>query len=247
MPNDMFNLQKQNTMYVVEYRDLGTVEYNQAWAYQENLFNEIIEIKKQNNDLPLDHQLTTSNYLLFCEHPHVFTLGKSGEQENLLVDSLQLRARHADFVRTNRGGDITYHGPGQIVGYPILNLSYFVKGAREYIEKLEEAIIQTLTTYGIKSERLEGATGVWLDTAIKGKTRKICAIGVRTSHWVSMHGFAFNVNTDLNYFNLINPCGFTDKTVTSLEKELGQPQDMEEVKKVLRGKISEEFNFKLKV
>ena len=234
-------------MYVVEYRDLGTVEYNQAWAYQENLFNEIIEIKKQNNDLPLDHQLTTSNYLLFCEHPHVFTLGKSGEQENLLVDSLQLRARHADFVRTNRGGDITYHGPGQIVGYPILNLSYFVKGAREYIEKLEEAIIQTLTTYGIKSERLEGATGVWLDTAIKGKTRKICAIGVRTSHWVSMHGFAFNVNTDLNYFNLINPCGFTDKTVTSLEKELGQPQDMEEVKKVLRGKISEEFNFKLKV
>ena len=234
-------------MYVVEYRDLGTVEYNQAWAYQENLFNEIIEIKKQNNDLPLDHQLTTSNYLLFCEHPHVFTLGKSGEQENLLVDSLQLRAKHADFVRTNRGGDITYHGPGQIVGYPILNLSYFVKGAREYIEKLEEAIIQTLTTYGIKSERLEGATGVWLDTAIKGKTRKICAIGVRTSHWVSMHGFAFNVNTDLNYFNLINPCGFTDKTVTSLEKELGQPQDMEEVKKVLRGKISEEFNFKLKV
>ena len=234
-------------MYVVEYRDLGTVEYNQAWAYQENLFNEIIEIKKQNNDLPLDHQLTTSNYLLFCEHPHVFTLGKSGEQENLLVDSLQLRARHADFVRTNRGGDITYHGPGQIVGYPILNLSYFVKGAREYIDKLEEAIIQTLTTYGIQSERLEGATGVWLDTAIKGKTRKICAIGVRTSHWVSMHGFAFNVNTDLNYFNLINPCGFTDKTVTSLEKELGQPQDMEEVKKVLRGKISEEFNFKLKV
>ena len=234
-------------MYEVEYRDLGTVEYNQAWAYQENLFNEIIEIKKQNNDLPLDHQLTTSNYLLFCEHPHVFTLGKSGEQENLLVDSLQLRARHADFVRTNRGGDITYHGPGQIVGYPILNLSYFVKGAREYIEKLEEAIIQTLTTYGIQSERLEGATGVWLDTAIKGKTRKICAIGVRTSHWVSMHGFAFNVNTDLNYFNLINPCGFTDKTVTSLEKELGQPQDMEQVKKVLRGKISEEFNFKLKV
>jgi len=234
-------------MYEVEYRDLGTIEYNQAWAYQENLFNEIIEIKKQNNLVTEPVEVTTPNYLLFCEHPHVFTLGKSGEQENLLVDSLQLRARHADFVRTNRGGDITYHGPGQIVGYPILNLSYFVKGAREYIYKLEEAIIQTLTTYGIQSERLEGATGVWLDTAIKGRTRKICAIGVRTSHWVSMHGFAFNVNTDLNYFNMINPCGFTDKTVTSLEKELGQPKDMEQVKKVLREKISEEFNFKLKV
>ena len=234
-------------MYEVEYRDLGTIEYNQAWAYQENLFNEIIEIKKQNNLVTEPVEVTTPNYLLFCEHPHVFTLGKSGEQENLLVDSLQLRARHADFVRTNRGGDITYHGPGQIVGYPILNLSYFVKGAREYIYKLEEAIIQTLTTYGIQSERLEGATGVWLDTAIKGRTRKICAIGVRTSHWVSMHGFAFNVNTDLNYFNMINPCGFIDKTVTSLEKELGQPQDMEQVKKVLREKISEEFNFKLKV
>jgi len=234
-------------MYEVEYRDLGTIEYNQAWAYQENLFNEIIEIKKQNNLVTEPVEVTTPNYLLFCEHPHVFTLGKSGEQENLLVDSLQLRARHADFVRTNRGGDITYHGPGQIVGYPILNLSYFVKGAREYIYKLEEAIIQTLTTYGIQSERLEGATGVWLDTAIKGRTRKICAIGVRTSHWVSMHGFAFNVNTDLNYFNMINPCGFTDKTVTSLEKELGQPKDMEQVKKVLREKISEEFNFKLKI
>jgi lipoyl(octanoyl) transferase len=232
-------------MHEVEFRDIGTVEYNEAWQYQENLFNEIIEIKKQNNDLPLDHQLETPNYLLFCEHPHVFTLGKSGEAENLLVDMLQLSAKHASFVKTNRGGDITYHGPGQIVGYPILNLSYFVKGAREYIEKLEEAIIQTLLVYNIKSERLDGATGVWLDTQIKGRTRKICAIGVRTSHWVSMHGFALNINTDLNYFNLINPCGFTDKTVTSLSKELGREIPMEEVKKVLREKIAEVFNFKL--
>ena len=232
-------------MYEVAYRDIGTVEYNAAWEYQENLFNEIIDIKKKNNDLPLDQQLTTPNYLLFCEHPHVFTLGKSGEQENLLVDSLQLRAKHASFVRTNRGGDITYHGPGQIVGYPILNLSYFVKGAREYIDKLEEAIIRCLQVYDIHGERLEGATGVWLDTNIPGRTRKICAIGVRTSHWVSMHGFAFNVNTDLNYFNLINPCGFTDKSVTSLEKEIGYQLPMEEVKKVMREKIAEVFNFKL--
>ena len=234
-------------MHEVEFRDIGTVEYNEAWQYQENLFNEIIEIKKQNNDLPLDHQLTTPNYLLFCEHPHVFTLGKSGEEENLLVDMLQLSAKQASFVKTNRGGDITYHGPGQIVGYPILNLSYFVKGAREYIDKLEEAIIQTLKVYNIQSERLEGATGVWLDTNVKGRTRKICAIGVRTSHWVSMHGFALNINTDLNYFNLINPCGFTDKTVTSLEKELGRKIPMEEVKQVLRDKIAEVFNFKLVV
>jgi len=232
-------------MYEVEYRDIGTIEYNAGWEYQENLFNAIIDIKKQNNDLPLDNQLLTPNYLLFCEHPHVFTLGKSGEEQNLLVDSLGLRAKQANFVKTNRGGDITYHGPGQIVGYPILNLSYFVKGAREYIDKLEEAIIRSLLVYGIQSERLEGATGVWLDTAVKGRTRKICAIGVRTSHWVSMHGFAFNVNTDLNYFNLINPCGFTDKTVTSLEKELGHKLEMEEVRKVLREKIAEVFNFKL--
>lgn len=232
-------------IYEVTFRDIGTVEYNTAWDCQENLFNGIIDIKKKNNDLPADQQITTPNYLLFCEHPHVFTLGKSGEQENLLVDSLQLRAKHASFVRTNRGGDITYHGPGQIVGYPILNLSYFVKGAREYIDKLEEAIIRCLLVYNVKGERLHGATGVWLDTNVPGKTRKICAIGVRTSHWVSMHGFAFNVNTDLNYFNMINPCGFTDKSVTSLEKELGHQLPMEQVKRVLREKIAEVFNFKL--
>jgi lipoyl(octanoyl) transferase len=232
-------------MYNVKYQNLGTIEYKEAWEYQEKLFNEIIEIKKQNNDLPLDQQLVTPNFLLFCEHPHVYTLGKSGEEGNLLVDYLQLQAKHATFFRTNRGGDITYHGPGQIVGYPILNLSYFVKGAREYIDKLEEAFIQVVATYGIASERLEGATGVWLDTKVPGKTRKICAIGVRTSHWVSMHGFAFNVNTDLNYFNMINPCGFTDKSVTSLQKELGREVDMEEVRILLKEKIAEVFGFKL--
>lgn len=232
-------------MYTVKYQDLGNIEYKTAWEYQEKLFNEIIDIKKQNNDLPLDQQLVTPNFLLFCEHPHVYTLGKSGEEGNLLADYLQLQAKHATFFRTNRGGDITYHGPGQIVGYPILNLSYFVKGAREYIEKLEEAIIQVVADYGIVSERLEGATGVWLDTKVPGKTRKICAIGVRTSHWVSMHGFAFNVNTDLDYFNMINPCGFTDKAVTSLKKELGREVPMEEVRALLREKIAEVFGFKI--
>ncbi len=232
-------------MYNVKYQNLGIIEYQAAWEYQEKLFNEVIDIKKKNNDLPLDQQLVTPNFLLFCEHPHVYTLGKSGDESNLLVNSIQLQAKHATFFHTNRGGDITYHGPGQIVGYPILNLSYFVKGAREYIEKLEEAIIQTVAAYGIQSERLKGATGVWLDTDIPSKTRKICAIGVRTSHWVSMHGFAFNINTDLNYFSLINPCGFTDKSVTSLQKELGAEVPMEEVRTLLREKIAEVFGFKL--
>ncbi|MDP4291055.1 MAG: lipoyl(octanoyl) transferase LipB [Bacteroidota bacterium] len=232
-------------MYEVAYRDIGIVEYNAAWQYQAQLFDEIVDIKKKNNDLPADRQITTPNWLLFCEHPHVFTLGKSGEEENLLVDALQLRAKHASFVRTNRGGDITYHGPGQIVGYPILNLSYFVKGARDYIDKLEESIILTLQVFGIRGERLEGATGVWLDPLVVSRARKICAIGVRTSHWVSMHGFALNVNTDLSYFNMINPCGFTDKAVTSIERELGSPVPMEQVKKVLREKMAEVYNFKL--
>lgn len=198
---------------------------------QERLFNHIITQKKAG--------LTqTDNYLLFCEHPHVYTLGKSGSESNLLLDMIQLQAKDASFCRTNRGGDITYHGPGQIVGYPILNLEAIVSGAREYIEKMEEAIILTLNHYGIKSERLHGATGVWLDTDKPGMTRKICAIGVRTSHWVSMHGFAFNVNTNLQYFNYINPCGFTDKAVTSLSEELHKPVDMDEVKRILAKKLS---------
>jgi lipoyl(octanoyl) transferase len=227
------------------FRDLGLIPYRQAWDYQETLFNQIIEQKLANEKLPVTENIITDNYLLFCEHPHVFTLGKSGSEENLLVNLIQLQAKQAEFIHTNRGGDITYHGPGQIVGYPVLNLDYFVKGVREYIEKLEESIILTLMEYGIIGERLNGATGVWLDTTLPGKTRKICAIGVRTSRWVSMHGFAFNVNTDLGYFNLINPCGFTDKSVTSMEKELGGKQDMEEVKKMLKSKISCVFGIDL--
>jgi lipoyl(octanoyl) transferase len=222
----------------VTFTDLGLIEYGAAWDLQERLFNRIIAQKKAGLS-------ETDNFLLFCEHPHVYTLGKSGTESNLLLDAIQLQAKDAVFFRTNRGGDITYHGPGQIVGYPILNLEAIVSGAREYIEKMEEAVIMTLQHYGINAERLEGATGVWLDTDKPGKTRKICAIGVRTSHWVSMHGFAFNVNTDLQYFNYINPCGFTDKAVTSLSAELGRPIEVSEVKSLLAENLAVIFGLEL--
>lgn len=221
-----------------KFADLGLSEYGTTWELQEKLFNRIINQKKAGTD-------PTDNYLLFCEHPHVYTLGKSGSEDNLLLDMIQLQAKDAVFFKTNRGGDITYHGPGQIVGYPLLNLEKIVKGAREYIEKMEEAIILTLAHYGLKAERLDGATGVWLDTHIPAKTRKICAIGVRTSHWVSMHGFAFNVNTDLNYFKYINPCGFTDKAVTSLSAELQKPADIHEVKEILAKNLAEIYGLQL--
>ena len=229
----------------VTFQDLGLIPYQQAWDYQEQLLELIVKQKLQNEKLPEGERRVTDNWLLFCEHPHVYTLGKSGSEGNLLADALQLQAKNAEFIRTNRGGDITYHGPGQIVGYPVLNLIYFANGIRQYIEKLEESIIQTLKEFGISGGRLEGATGVWIDTDIPGKARKICAIGVRTSHWVTMHGFAFNVNTDLSYFTMINPCGFTDKSVTSLEKELGVKQDIEKVKIVLEEKISRVFGMEL--
>jgi len=225
----------------VSFEDIGLIPYQQAWDYQELLMNKIVKQKLENEKLPEDERKVTDNWLLFCEHPHVYTLGKSGSEENLLADAFQLHAKKAEFIHTNRGGDITYHGPGQIVGYPILNLLYFASGIRQYIEKLEESIILTLNEFGLSGERLDGATGVWLDTKTPGKIRKICAIGVRTSHWITMHGFAFNVNTDLSYFSMINPCGFTDKSVTSLEKELGRKQDMEKVKMLLRGNIADVF------
>lgn len=227
----------------VIFRDLGLIAYKEAWDYQEKLFSEITEAKRQIDSGNAELEVTP-NYLLFCEHKHVYTLGKSGSEQNLLVDYIQLQAKDAEFFRINRGGDITYHGPGQIVGYPILNLEYFVTGVKDYIFKLEESIIRLLADYGIASYRLEGATGVWLDAGSKS-VRKICAIGVRTSRWVSMHGFAFNVNTDLSYFNHINPCGFTDKAVTSMEKELGGKQDIEMVKNKLRCKIAEVFGMEI--
>jgi len=225
-------------MNKVIFHNIGLRDYQQAWDYQEELFNEVLKAKDENNT-------AAPNHLIFCEHPHVYTLGRSGDEQNLLVNFIQLQAKHAQFIHTNRGGDITYHGPGQLVGYPIFNLMQFGIGIKEYIHQLEEAVIHLLAGYKLKGERLSGATGVWLDTAVPGKTRKICAIGVRTSHWVSMHGFALNINTDLNYFGHINPCGFTDKKVTSMEKEFGRPMNFSEVSSKMLQHLKEVFTFDL--
>lgn len=219
------------------YQDLGTIEYQEAWDYQEKLFNEIIDFKL--NKAP--ENSIKKNYLLFCEHPHVYTLGKNGSENNLLIDYIQLQAKNATFFKTNRGGDITYHGPGQIVGYPIIDMEEFGLSVKRYIYNIEEVIIETLKNLNINSERFEGATGVWLDVGTP-KARKICAIGVRTSRYVTMHGFAFNVNSDLTYFNHINPCGFIDKGVTSLEKELGFKQDFEKIKELAKNNFYKIFN-----
>ena len=216
----------------IAYIDWGLVEYNEAWKNQEILFNRSIQQKTQ--------ELSTDNYLVFCEHPHVYTLGKSGDEHNMLLNYIQLQAKDATFVKTNRGGDITYHGPGQVVGYPIFDLANFELGLKQYIYNIEEAIIKTLALYNITSTRLEGATGVWLDVGMP-TCRKICAIGVRSSRFITMHGFALNVNTQLEYFNFINPCGFIDKGVTSMEKELGKKVDMDELKACLRAEIENLF------
>ncbi|MCK4288446.1 MAG: lipoyl(octanoyl) transferase LipB [Bacteroidales bacterium] len=219
---------------MITFKYLGLIDYKKAWDYQQKLFNELINIKKTNRDLPLHKQEELKNYLLFCEHPPVFTLGKSGSENNLLINKKTLEKEKISYYKINRGGDITFHGPGQIVGYPILDLENFSLNIREYIYKLEEVIILTLNEYNIKAERLKGATGVWLDSDDNNETRKICSIGVRISRWITMHGFAFNVNTNLKYYDLINPCGFTDKAVTSMEKELGEKQNIQEVKNKLR-------------
>ena len=225
-------------MYIFE--DIGLIEYKHAWDYQEKCFNEIIDTKLYNRDHN-GEQKEVVNRLIFCEHPHVYTLGKSGAQNNLLINDEFLKKINATYFKTNRGGDITYHGPGQIVGYPILDLEELGLGVKEYIRDLEESIIRLLKDYGIESTRMDGATGVWLDADKPGKARKICAIGVKVSRYVTMHGFAFNVNTDLTYFNHINPCGFVDKGVTSLEKELGEKQDFEKIKKELKKHIDYVF------
>ncbi len=222
------------------FEDLKTLEYKKAWEYQEEIFNNIIEKKLYNREHENDPK-TIDNKLLFVEHPHVYTLGKSGQQNNLLINDDFLKRINATYYQSNRGGDITYHGPGQIVGYPIFDLEQLGLTVKQYIHQLEEAIINCIADYGITGERLDGATGVWLDKDTPGKARKICAIGVKASRHVSMHGFALNVNTDLNYFNHINPCGFVDKGVTSMEKELGQKQDFEEVKANLLGHIFKVF------
>ncbi|NOX45617.1 MAG: lipoyl(octanoyl) transferase LipB [Chlorobi bacterium] len=225
------------------FKDLGTVDYKETWDFQQHLFNQILDLKKTNAGLPVCEQITDYNYLLFCEHPHVYTLGKSGSEKNLLIDPRMLEEKGARFYKIDRGGDITYHGPGQIVGYPIFDLEKLSIGLKEYIHKMEEAIILTLKEYGIASSRLEGASGVWLDADKPDKARKICAIGVKSSRYVTMHGFAFNVNTKLDFYNYINPCGFIDKGVTSMEKELGGKVNMDEVKGFLKGVFSKVFGF----
>ena len=208
----MFSNMKNKRVQLI---DLGLKEYKETWDLQEQLFNSLMEYKK--TEMPIG--LEIPNYLLCCQHPHVYTLGKSGSESNLLINLLQLQAKNATFYKTNRGGDITYHGPGQIVGYPILDLENFSMGIKAYVHSLEEVIILMLNEYGINSERLTGATGVWIEPR-SPNARKICAIGVRASRYITMHGFALNVNTNLSYFSYINPCGFTDKSVTSMEKEL---------------------------
>ena len=228
----------------VIFRDLGLIDYKEAWDVQEKLFQEVIDRKVANRKRLVEEQESPKHYLLFCEHPHVFTLGRSGDETNLVIKENDLPSIQATFYKNNRGGDITYHGPGQIVGYPILDLDFFFTDIHKYLRFLEEAVILTLNDYGIKSGRIEGLTGVWLDTEDKMKARKICALGVRCSRWVTMHGFAFNVNTDLNYFSYIIPCGITDKQVTSMEKELGRKVDIEEVKSNLRQHIGTLFYMK---
>jgi len=218
----------------VQFKDIGLIDYKEAWDYQEKIFNEVTAVKISNRDKTTDHQQLTTNHLIFCEHPHVYTLGKSGSEENLLLNQSGLKEKNATYYKINRGGDITYHGPGQIVGYPILDLDNFFTDIHKYLRFLEEVIILTLGDYGIKGDRYPGYTGVWLDPNDPVKARKICAMGVRASRWVTMHGFAFNVNCDLSYFNNIIPCGINDKQVTSLNKELGREMNMDEVKEKVK-------------
>jgi lipoyl(octanoyl) transferase len=228
--------------YSVLYQDIGVRDYKEVWEFQEKIFGELIRSKLGEQQSNSKEEIPLPGTLIFVEHPHVYTLGKNGSENNLLIDHIQLQTKDAKFFRTDRGGDITYHGPGQIVGYPIFDLEKLGVSLKEYIRGLEEAVIMTVSQYGISGSRLDAATGVWLDTGKSGKARKICAIGVRASRYVTMHGFAFNVNTDLNYFNYINPCGFTDKGVTSLEKELGEKQDFEAVKLLVKNNLHRVFN-----
>ena len=235
----------QSTKKTVEFRDLGSMDYQEAWTYQETLFADIVAQKIQNRNLPEEEQAITPNYLLFVEHPHVYTLGKSGKPEHLLLDDLGLVNHQATYYKINRGGDITYHGPGQLVGYPILDLDHFFTDIHRYLRYLEEAIILTLAEYGVSAGRIEGLTGVWLDHDTLKNPRKICALGVKSSRWVTMHGFAFNVNVDLSYFGHIVPCGIDDKAVTSLHLELGRQVDVQEVKEKVKKHLAALFEMNL--
>lgn len=224
----------------VQFEDLGLIDYKVAWDYQEKLFKETIDIKIRIRNGETD--LKTKNYLLFCQHPHVYTLGKSGAEENLLLDETGLSEKGATYYKINRGGDITYHGPGQLVAYPIFDLDYFFTDIHKYMRFLEEAVILTLKEFNIESGRVEGLTGVWIEGDTE-RARKICAMGVKSSRWVTMHGIGFNVNSDLSYFSHIIPCGIDDKAVTSMQQELGHPLDMMEVATVLKKKLADLFEF----
>ena len=231
-------------MQKVKFQDLGLMPYQEAWDYQEAIFKGIVNQKSANRKLPESEQQDTQDHLLFCEHPHVYTLGKSGDLNNLLINQARMDEEHIEFFKTNRGGDITYHGPGQIVGYPIFNLDHYFTDIHKYLRYLEEAVILTLAEYGLKGGRSKGETGVWLDEGLP-TARKICAMGVKASRWVTMHGFAFNVNSNLKYFGYIVPCGITDKAVTSLNIELGRELDMQEVKEKVKGHFTDLFEIEL--
>lgn len=227
----------------VAFQDLGTQDYQPTWDYQEELMKKNLETKISNREHP-ENQKMTDNHLLFVEHPHVYTLGKSGHEENLLANQDKLKEINATYVKVNRGGDITYHGYGQIVGYPILDLENFYTDIHRYMRDLEEVIIRTIAEYGLKGERSQGETGVWLDVG-KPYARKICAMGVKASRWVTIHGFALNVNTDMKYFEYIIPCGITDKQVTSLKRELEKDVDIEEVKSKIKKHFTDVFGCEL--
>lgn len=235
-------------MQQVIFEDWGKIEYGTAWDQQEAILKENLAVKAQwfgKSEEEKDRSIDTTHHFILCEHPHVYTLGKSGMMENLLLNDTRLKELDVTFYKTNRGGDITYHGPQQIVGYPILDLEKIYTDLGKYMRGLEEVIIRTIAHWGLVGDRLPGSTGVWLDADIKGKERKICAMGVRCSRWVTMHGFALNVNTDLKYFDYIVPCGITDKGVTSMQKELGEAIDMELVKAEINKHFEEVFEAEL--
>lgn len=225
------------------FQDLGKMDYQSAWDYQEKLLRENVRKKSVAGNQEMGSH--TQHYLLFVEHPPVYTLGKSGNKENVLMTDEELQANHIEFFHTNRGGDITFHGPEQIVGYPILDLEKFYTDIGKYLRNIEEVIILSMAEYGIKGARSAGETGVWIEPGVPGRERKICAIGVRCSRWVTMHGFAFNVNTDLSYFNNIIPCGIVNKQVTSLQKELGRALEIEEVKEKVKKNFEKVFEAEL--
>lgn len=244
----MLNLRYFETMEIIQFSDWGVIEYGTAWERQEAILQQQLQIKQLYNIMPEGARPpvpATAHHLIFCTHPAVYTLGKSGHMEHLLVNDRRLQELGATFYKTNRGGDITFHGPGQIVGYPILDLEKFFTDLGKYMRSLEEVIIRTIAHFGIEGDRLPGATGVWLDAGDPAKARKICAMGVRCSRWVTMHGFALNVNTDLRYFDYIVPCGIGDKGVTSMSKELGAAPDEAEVRAVLKSNFEAVFGGKI--